>query len=283
MAGKSRGVWGILARTLPKTEFMDFAYAWLKFVRVHHRAPSRNRMLFNDMLFRAKMSPEILHPLRLYSTDKEYFKKLVAAEIGVQYSVPTLAVLHTEAEIDAFDFPTHFCAKPTHASGVVQLVRGGAPNRDEMKSWLTLNHYYTSRERNYRSLVPKVIVEPLIFGEHDINDFRLYCYKGEPRLIGLDVGKYSRYTRAFYTTDWVKQDYSLGYPLYDGEIEKPDCLDEMLKVAATLSKDLEFVRVDFYTNGDQFYLGELTHCHASASQVFIPRKAEVRASAEIFG
>lgn len=282
MVAKSHGVWERFAAVLPETEFFDFVYAWVKFVRVHHRVPSPNRMLFNDMLFRSKRSPEILHPLRLYSTDKEYFKKLVAAEIGHQYTVPTLAILRTKAEIDSFNFPINFCAKPTHASGLVQIVKGGTPNTSEMKSWLSINHYHTSRERNYRSLIPKVIVEPLIFEQDDITDFRIYCYKGKPRLIALDIGKYSQYTRAFFTTEWVKQDYSLGYPLFEGEIEKPDCLNEMLKVAAILSRDLEFVRVDFYTNGHEFYLGELTHCHASASQVFIPRDAETRASVELF-
>ncbi|MDB4248473.1 hypothetical protein N9854_02460 [Amylibacter sp.] len=275
--------WDSLSRVFPKTVFWDILYSWTKFVRVHRRIPSRNRLMFNDQLYNSKLLPEILNPLRTYSTDKEYFKRLVEAEVGTQYAVPTLAVFRSNAEIDAFDFPDSFCAKPTHMSGEVAIVRNGTPDRTQMKNWLRMNHYLKSRKRNYKYLIPKVIVESLIFDQEDITDFRIFCYEGKPRLICLDLGKYTNYTRAFLTADWEKQDYSLGYPLHEHDIEKPECLDEMLKVAATLSRELNFVRVDFYTNGKQFYLGELTHAHASASQRFIPASAEERASKTIFG
>ncbi len=240
-------------------------------------------MLFNDQLYNSKIAPEILNPLRTYSTDKEFFKRMVAAEVGSQHVVPTLAVLQTEAEIDDFDFPASFCAKPTHMSGEVAIVRGGLPDKTQMKKWLKMNHYLISREANYKYLSAKIIVEPLIFDQEDISDYRIFCFMGKPKLICLDIGKYTNYTRAFFSTDWIKQSFSLGYPLHEGEVQKPDCLDEMLEVAAILSRDLNFVRVDFYTNGKQFYLGELTHAHASASQRFIPLSAEMRASEMVFG
>ena len=220
--------------------------------------------------------------MRCYSTDKEFFKRLVTAEVGPQFAVPTLTVFHDESEIDAFDFPDSFCAKPTHMSGEVAIVRGGAPDRDQMKNWLHMNHYLTSRERNYRYLTPKVIVEPLIFDQNDVSDYRIFCYKGKPRLICVDTGKYTQYRRAFFDPEWRKQDYTLGYRMHEGHIEKPKCLEEMLDVAGKMSRDLYFVRVDFYTNGTEFFLGELTHAHASASQRFIPPSAEKRASEALF-
>lgn len=275
--------WDIVSAMLPKTEFGDFIYSFTKFVRVHHRLPSRGRMMFNDQIYNSKLAPEILNPLRTYSTDKELFKRLVKAELGQEHCVPSLAVFYTEAEVDAYKFPPSFCAKPTHMSGEVTIVKQGMPDRAKMKKWLKMSHYPKSRERNYKFLTPKVIVEPLIFDEDDISDYRIFCYNGEPRLICLDLGKYSNYKRAFFTTDWKKQNYSLGYPLYEDSIEKPECLNEMLEAAAVLSKGLYFVRVDFYTNGKEFYLGELTHAHASASQRFIPVSAEKEASEMVFG
>jgi len=282
MASKQIGFWRALSYSMPRTELGDFIFSWIKFVRVHQRFPSRRRLMFNDQLFYSKLAPEILNPLRSYSTDKEFFKKMVSSEIGANFVVPSLAVLRTDAEIDAFDFPVSFVAKPTHMSGEVDIVRNGMPDRDRMKQWLRMNHYLVSRERNYKYLTPKVIVEPLIFDQDDITDFRIFCYRGKPRLICLDVGKYTHYTRAFFTTDWVKQDYSLGYPLHENAIERPKCLEAMLDVAAVLSRDLDFVRVDFYTNGNHFYLGELTHSHASAAQRFVPVSAETTASEMVF-
>jgi hypothetical protein len=282
MTNGSGEFWDAMGYVFPKSELGDLAYSLIKFVRVHRRFPSRNRPLFNDQIFYSKIAPEIMDPLRLYSTDKEYFKKLVAAELGKRYVVPTLSILRSESEIDEFDFPDSFCAKPTHMSGEVQIVRDGQADRSRMKQWLKMNHYLRSRERNYRYLKPKVIVEPLLFNDDDITDYRIFCYMGKPRLICVDIGKYTKYTRAMFTTDWVQQQFSLGYPMHEDTIARPNCLDAMLVAAATLSRDLSFVRVDFYTNGEQFFLGELTHAHASASQQFIPKSAEVIASAMIF-
>lgn len=282
MVNRRLAFWETLARALPRTASMDSLFAYAKFFRVHGRVPSRGRDLFNDRLFYCKVSPEALNPLRTYSTDKEFVKSLVRAEVGEEHVVPTLAVLRTDEQIDDFEFPDNFCAKPTHASGVVQIVRASEPDRNAMKSWLSLNHYKKSRERNYLHLTPKVIVEPIIFDEDDITDFRIFCVDGKAKLIALDIGKYSNYQRAFYNTDWQKQPYSLGYPKYESEVAKPYCLPQMIEAAETLSRRLNFVRVDFYTNGTDFYVGELTHCHASASQVFIPKAAEELASSTLF-
>ena len=275
--------WPILSSLIPKTEFGDYVFSTLKFLRVHQRFPSKKSQLFNDILFYTKSSREIDDPLRVFVTDKEYFKLFVAAVAGEKYTVPTYAVLRSEDDIDRYDFPEQFCAKPTHMSGIISIVSNGVVNKDEYKRWLTLNHYPASRERNYLRLTPKVIVEPIIFGQTDITDFRVFCYNGKPKLICLDIGKYSNYRRAFYTVEWEKQDYSLGYPGYEMSIDRPANLDEMLLIAERLSKWLSFVRVDFYTDGNSFFLGELTHCHASASQRFIPPEAETIASKTLLG
>ena len=68
------------------------------------------------MWFRVKTSDEIEDPLRRFVSDKELVKEYVRETIGEQYNVPTLAVLHTPAEVDAYEFPANCCIKPTHAS-----------------------------------------------------------------------------------------------------------------------------------------------------------------------
>lgn len=272
----------VLNHIIPRTKTGDFIFSWLKFARAHHRAPKKDSGLFNDTLFQIKVSGKLEDPLRVFVTDKEYFKIYVKAKVGEKYVVPTEAILRCKSDVDAYDFANSFCAKPTHMSGKVIIVNNCTFSREEIKSWFDLNHYTISRERNYRLLQHKVIVEPIIFGESDITDFRVYCYKGSAKLICLDIGKYSEYMRAFYSLSWKKQGFSLGYPLYDGEIERPSNIDEIIHVAQELASEFNFVRVDFYTNGDQFFVGEITHCHASASQRFVPLHAEQVASDVIF-
>ena len=57
----------------------------------------------------------------------------------------------------------------------------------------------------------------------------------------------------------------------------------MLKIAEKLSEDLNFVRVDLYSNGIECLVGEITNCYASASQTFVPLNSEEKASRIIFG
>lgn len=275
--------WAFVSSFFPKTETGDFLFSWLKFIRVHGRMPSRNPTLFNDVLFKIKSTHEIADPLRVFLTDKEYFKLFVAAIVGENYTVETEAVLRSKADVDSYTFPDGFCAKPTHMSGEVLIVkRGESFDKDRIKRWFDLDHYAISRERNYRLLRPKVIIEKIIFGESDITDFRIFCVGGKAKVFCIDVGKYSNYRRAFYSIDWQKLDFSLGHPLYEGEIERPENLSEMIEIAEKLARQLNFVRVDFYSNGKQCFLGEMTNCHASASQQFIPIDAEYRFSEMLF-
>jgi hypothetical protein len=87
-------------------------------------------------------------------------------------------VLRNDKEIDGFVFPKSFCAKPTHSSGQVRIVKNYIENealKAELKGWLKFDHYVRSRERNYKNLKKKVIVEPVIFGETDLVDYRFFA------------------------------------------------------------------------------------------------------------
>ena len=51
----------------------------------------------------------------------------------------------------------------------------------------------------------------------------------------------------------------LGYPNDDTTtVAKPECWDEMVKIASDLSKDFLHVRVDFYYTHGRIIFGELT-------------------------
>lgn len=276
----------LINRFSPKNRLGDNFVSFCRFVFAHKRMPKASRLYFNDVIYRMKVSGELEDPLRVFVSDKEFFKLYVSSKVGEEYVVPTLAVLRNDKEVDGFVFPKSFCAKPTHSSGQVKIVKdysGDEALKAELKSWLEFDHYARSRERNYKNLKKKVIVEPVIFGESDLVDYRFFCFNGKVKLICLDVGKYSSYQRAFYTIDWERLDFSLAYPLFEGDLEKPERLNDMILVAQRLSEDFDFVRVDFYSSGDRFYVGEITNGHASGNQSFIPAKAEEFASEILFG
>ncbi len=272
-----------LKRFLPQTPSGDRLYHRLLFFRKHGRLPN-GAPLWNDMWFRVKTSDEIDDPLRVFVSDKEHVKQYVKATVGDRYNVPTIAVLRSPAEIDAYDFPADCCIKPTHASSHVILRRGGQTvDRERIKRWFAINYYKVGRERNYRRLKPKVIVEPLIFGATNVEDFKIFCFNGQPKIVQVDVDRYVNHTRKYFDIGWNELDFSIIYPRAAGSFPRPDNLDEMLEVARRLSAQFSFVRVDLYSDGREVLVGEITNCSENAGGHFVPASAERTASALMFG
>lgn len=275
--------WPRIRRALPFNPTFDRLFHRLNFYRKHRRMPN-GKMLFNDVLYRLKTSNEILDPLRVFVSDKEHVKHFVKEKIGDEYNVPTIAVLRSTAEVDAYDFPEDCCIKPTHASGQVILRKGGSPvDRERIKRWFGIDYYRFGREWNYRGLEPKVIVEPLIFGGTNVEDFKIFCWRGEPRLIQVDIDRYINHTRKFFDVNWNEQDYSIIYPRSTADFPRPASLEKMLDVARKLSAPFSMVRIDLYSDGEQVLVGEVTNCSENAGGYFVPRSAEVQASKLMFG
>lgn len=273
----------VLHRVLPYNDTFDYILNYMKFIEDHKRLP-RSRNYFNDYLYSIKNSNEILSPLRQFISDKYLLKIYVKSKLGDKYNVPTIAIFESYEDLKKFSFPADCCIKPTNASQAVILRKNNEPiDVKKTEKWFELDYYRLTRERNYKYLKPMVIVEPLIFDSKNLMDYRFFCYNGEAKLICIDIGKFSGYKRVFYNRNWEKQEFSLRYPIYEGDIEKPNNLNEMIKVVEILSSDFDFVRVDLYSDGASCLVGEITNCHAAASQNFIPPCSEKQASGIIFG
>jgi hypothetical protein len=272
-----------LRRHLPYNQFCDNFYHRVLFYKKHRRWPG-NRMLWNDVWFRVKTGQEIRHPLRVFVSDKEHVKEYVRTTVGDRYNVPTLAVLRSAAEVADYEFPPDCCIKPTHASAQVILRVGGAPlDRERIKGWFAINYYRAGRESNYRTLQPKVIVEPLVFGSANVDDFKVFCWRGVPKFVQQDFDRHTFHTRKIFDTDWNEQDFSIIYPRSTAESPRPATLGEMLSVARALSAPFSFVRIDLYSDNRQVLVGEITNCSANAGGYFLPRSAEQKASQLMFG
>jgi hypothetical protein len=273
----------LLLRCIPENHTGNTLVSLLNFIRVHRRFPT-HKLLFNDVLYRIKTSDEIIDPLRVFVSDKEFVKLYVKAVAGDQFNVPTIKVLHTIEEVQDYQFPADCCIKPTHLSGKVILRRRNSPiDFKEIDNWLKRTYSHTTREANYKALKHKVIVEPLVFDNDNLCDYKMFCYKGSPKLIQVDIDRYINHTRKLYDPDWNEMPFSLLYPLSSRQLEKPKNLDKMLALAATLSSRFNFVRIDLYSNGEECLVGEITNCPENATGFFIPKSGEMLASNMIFG
>jgi hypothetical protein len=245
------------------------------------RKPSNSLV---DTLFHIKASKESLNPARQLVSDKELAKRYVTETVGENCNVPTIAVLRTVREALAYDYPERCVIKPTHMSAEI-ILRKGSEEIDlgKIAGWFETDYYELTRERNYKGLTPKVIVEPFVFDKDAPDDYRIFCLNGVPKFIFFDENNLEIDNfRCVLDVDWQQLPFSLkcGQRPHPPKLE---CLREMLDVATRLSRPFSLIRVDFYTDGKSFYVGELTNCHAAAMQTFVPPDSEAFANKYIFG
>lgn len=268
----------------PRIRLGDKIWTLRMFLRAHHRFPSKDKLIFNDVLYRIKTSDDLFDPLRTFTNDKELVKLYVKAVVGQKYVVPTIAILRSCLEIEKFNFPKKCCIKPTHASTKIFFRRNNESiDKSVLKNWMSLNYYNSSREISYKYLKPKIIVEPLLFDKdpNDLKDFKFFCYKGVPKIIQVDFNRHTNHSRNLYDTQWNELPYSTKPLRNPYGMKKPSDLKEMLRVASDLSRPFDFVRIDLYNNG-KILVGEITHCHGNATEFFYPRNGEIEASKLIF-
>ncbi len=264
---------------LPKTLWGDRIYGIYRFYRRFGRFPENPLIRFCDHLVTLKMSEVGYDPLIQYLTDKEYAKSYCSAILGKNFVIETHHVLRNPTEIENF-VPDRFpCViKPTHTSGRVIFCSDTTTHIDrrELKKWFEINHYSKTREKNYRYLSPKIIVEEF-FSEDGYtvpDDFKIFCFNGVPKIIQVDTDRFSSPTRNLYDTSWNRIPVTRRYPNREQDDPKPVLLGEMLRVAGELSAPFRFVRVDLYATTAELKIGELTFCPGSATEKFKPDEAE---------
>ncbi|MBK8508485.1 MAG: hypothetical protein IPL51_07470 [Candidatus Competibacteraceae bacterium] len=269
-------------KIMPQNRLGDKIVSYINFLMNNNRLPKKQLSL-NDVLYSIKTTDEILDPLRVFVSDKEFLKLFVSASLGDQYNVPTLDVIRDIKALDTYAFPPTCCIKPTHASGEVIIRRNNEPlDMERIKSWFKLNYYLVTREANYKLLKPKIIVEPLIFQGERIEDYKFLCYQGQPKLVWVDIDRYTQHKRKVFDCAWNELNFSITKPRSEASFKKPNNFSRMLEVASNLASQFSFVRIDLYSDGNTILVGEITNCSGNAGERFLPAESEPEASKILF-
>jgi hypothetical protein len=268
----------LLIDYLPKTQLFDKILSFIQFSIVHKRLPT-NKNLFNDKFYQIKISNEIVDPLRVFITDKEYLKIYLSSVIEKKFIIPTLQIINLESEVDNIVIKENCIIKPTHLGGGKCIIKKlgeklSQAEIHEIKNWFRINLYFASRERNHLFLKPKVIIEPLVFNDDNITDFKFFCYKGKSKLIVVDLNRSKNHLRGLYDSDWNRiENISIHHKakIDINNVKKPSNFELMTKIAEKLSKTFEFIRVDLYSNDKEIYVGEITNLPGGALAPIIPK------------
>lgn len=234
---------------------------------------------FNEKLNHKKINDR--NNLLTITADKLIVRDYVVEKLGdrgKQILIPL--IFHTDKpENIPFDsFNEKYIIKANHGSGTNILVRN-PKNIDKKqiislcKDWLLKDYGHRNFEWGYKNIKKRIVIEKLL---EDNNgnvpvDYKFYLFNGNCKLIHVDFDRYGKLrSRSLFNTDWDLLDVQYEYP--KGElIERPNNLDEMIRIAQQLSSNLDFARIDLYSHMDKIYFGEITHYPGNGMEKFTPQ------------
>ena len=263
-----------LLRLIPDRIYIQMQY----FHHFHRFANFKNPQTFNEKLQWLKLHDH--NPLYTTLVDKYAVKKWVADKIGEQYVIPTIAVWEKAEDIDFDKLPNQFVLKVNHDSGGLVICKDKAQlDRQaaiaKLSRALENNGYWYGREWPYKNVKPCIIAEKYMEDEnHQLNDYKFMVFNGKVKCSFTCTERFSKdgLKVTFYDANWDIMPFERHYPRSKTPITKPLNYDEMVELAEKLSKDIPFVRVDFYSIKGKIYFGEMTFYPGSGLEEFTPQE-----------
>ena len=234
-----------------------------------------NPVSFNEKLTYLKINKS--HSDHSMYVDKYKVREYIKEIIGEEYLVPLINVFYSVHEIEWDTLPPSFVLKANHGSGwnVIctnkDLLDIGKTKR-QFNKWLKYNAFYLTREYQYKPIRPAIVCEQLL--GYNIYDYKFFCFNGEPKIVQIDVDRFTNHRRVFFNMDWERQNFSIRYPASEKVIDKPVKLKEMQEICRKLSSPFRFVRVDLYLHNSKVYFGELTFTPGGGNEPFNPVEAD---------
>ena len=209
--------------------------------------------------------------------DKYAVKRYVADIIGEEYIIHTLGVWNHFDEIDFDKLPNQFVLKCTHDSGGIVICQDKnkldlKSAKKKMEKCLKCNYYWSSREWPYKDVKPRIIAEQYIEDNNKegfLTDYKFFCFNGKMKCMYVSVNSHT----AKQKIQFFDRNYNLlpirrdDYLVFDEIPKKPNHLDDMIKIAEQLSRNIPHTRIDFYYIQNRIYFGEITFFTGSG---FIP-------------
>ena len=255
----------LLESTASDEQTKDIYYLKRRYLRRFHRPLS----LEKPQAFTEKMQWLKFHdrnPSHTVKADKYAVREFVKETIGEQYLVKLYGVYDRAEEIDFETLPDQFVLKATHSckqnilcSDKNRLDRKGTIK--QLNQWLQTKHHLRYREWVYKDIQPRIVCEEFLESntEWGLLDYKVFCFNGKPMFVQVIFDRFGEMTLANYDTQWNRLPFGEeSYPSNPKDVSPPPCLDEMLRLASRLAKDLLFARVDFYYHNEKIIFGEIT-------------------------
>lgn len=143
------------------------------------------------------------------------------------------------------------------------------------------NHYYKPQEWQYKNIEPAFIVEKMLICSDGRlqNDYMFHFINGKFQFVHCNVkGDKNNTYKIVYNTNGNPLPFSWENIKTDGkyergiEISKPWSFEKMTEIGTWITQNFKYVRVDFYDVDRNSFYGEITICHGSGLNNFIPNQ-----------
>lgn len=216
--------------------------------------------------------------------DKYAVRTWIRKKLGEQYLLPLIGVWDKAEDIDFGSLPDKFVLKLNHGSGfnIIVTDKGSLDEREtirQLNEWMGIDYCTYYLEMQYKDIIPKIICEEYVENNGEgLHDYKIHVLNGEPQYIQYISGRADKActSERWFDTQWNPQDFTYTNPKLEDVVQKPWCLDELLKVARTLGGAFAYVRVDLYVlNDGQIKFGEMTFSPMSGMDRWKPAEMDL--------
>ncbi len=210
--------------------------------------------------------------------DKVRVKDFVRQKLGDDWLIPTLWHGAEVTEDILRDVPKPAVMKANHSSAQLCFLGQHSDLREAARTanaWLSYDHHVLHREWAYGKVQREILIEPFIGEAEAPDDYKFWVLDDVVRFVQVDLGRFRRHTRQFYTPAWTRLDFTLKYPSSREDVSPPSHLTEMLRAARVLAAGFRFMRVDFYNTPQRPLFGELTFAPEAGLCRFRPEQVDL--------
>ncbi|EAB2297560.1 glycosyl transferase [Salmonella enterica] len=210
------------------------------------------------------------NPLYTMLADKLAVREYVERCTGLVNLIPLISVYSRVEDINFENLPDRFVLKCNHDSGSAIICKNKEFfEKDKVMNRLKLslkkNMYYTTREWQYKNILPVIICEMYLdlFADKDRNVtpemLRIHCFHGVACFIEADfTDENSCDFINVYDSSWSLLPFQMEYPNTPTPIKEPVSFNKAVIAAQTLAKEIEYCRVDLMLKGEDIYFSEIT-------------------------
>ena len=108
----------------------------------------------------------------------------------------------------------------------------------------------------------------------DLYDYKIHCFNGKVKLVLVCSNRFSEtgICITYFDTNWNLLPLTEGGHPIDATIKRPSNYDEMIEISEKLSKNIPFVRIDWYDINGKLYFGEFTFFTNAGYELFDPEE-----------